>query len=85
MPPKIAKLGCIRAEGDAAKPINKRLDPTRAKPPAHVNTGPIDLKILLEHVLETKKLTVASDVNSKPMSLVDIPWFLRKVEKNLVG
>ena len=64
--------------------MNKRLEPTSVKPPAHVNTGPIVLKILLVHVLETKKLMQARDVNSNPMSFVTIPWFLRKVEKKLV-
>mmetsp|Transcript_12981 Transcript_12981/g.32768 ORF Transcript_12981/g.32768 Transcript_12981/m.32768 type:complete len:237 (-) Transcript_12981:880-1590(-) len=62
--------------------MNKRLEPTSVRPPAHVNTGPIDLKILLVHVLETKKLMLARDVNSKPMSFVTIPRFLRNVEKN---
>jgi len=53
--------------------MNRRLDPTRVKPLAHVKTGPIDLKILLVNVLDTKKLMQARDVNNKPISFVTIP------------
>jgi len=82
---KILKLGCKRADPDAANPMERRLTPTNVKPNVHVNTGPIDLKILLDNVLDTTKLILASDVNSRPISFVDIPWFLRKVEKKLRG
>ena len=71
--PKIVKLGCIREAPEAANPMKRRLDPTRVKPPAHVKTGPNDLKILLVNELETKKLTQARDVNKKPISAVGIP------------
>jgi hypothetical protein len=53
--------------------MNRRLDPTSVNPPAQVNTGPIDLKILLESVLDTMKLILARPVNSNPISFVTIP------------
>ena len=70
---KIAKLGWIRIDPDAAKPSNKRLDPVRVNPLAHVNTGPIDFKILVDIVVETRKLIQARHVNNKPISFVTIP------------
>lgn len=70
---KIAKLGWIRIDPDAAKPNNRRLDPVRVNPLAHVNTGPIDFKILVDIVVDTRKLIQARHVNNKPISFVTIP------------
>jgi hypothetical protein len=68
---EIAKLDGRMPE--AIKPSRKRPDPTSVKPHAHVHTGPKDFRMALAEVLDTAKLMHARDVNSNPISRVEMP------------